>query len=129
MHIVIQLHFPFSIEGTVKIEAEYYIPPFQFVTGKQTVKKESVAYYVKSKTHQNALSIKAAKEKRTFSIPGPIEMRFQRMEAATLNKMEKLFRTAYYLALNERPFLDFDNILELQDLNGISVGQTYRNDK
>ena len=99
------------------------------MTGNQTVKKESVAYHVKSKTHGNALSIKATKEKKTLSIPGPIEMRFQRMEAATLDKMEKLFRTAYYLALNGRPFLDFDNLLELEDLNGISVGQTYRNDK
>ena len=44
-------------------------------------------------------------------------------------KMYKLFRTAYYLALSERPFTDYPKIIELQNLNGIELGETCQNDK
>ena len=41
--------------------------------------------------------------------------------------MEKLFRSAYYLVQAERPFRDFLKLLQLQEVNGLSFGQTYRN--
>jgi hypothetical protein len=44
-------------------------------------------------------------------------------------KMERLFRTAYYLAFKEKPFSDFKDCCELQNLNGIKLGETYMNDK
>jgi len=41
----------------------------------------------------------------------------------------KLFRTAYFLAKKERPFSDFPELLQLQNLNGLNLGKTYNNDK
>jgi len=43
--------------------------------------------------------------------------------------MMKLFRTAYFLAKKERPFSDFPELLQLQNLNGLNLGKTYNNDK
>ena len=51
------------------------------------------------------------------------------MDVVTFEKMQALFRTAYYLAHNECPFTDFPGLLELQYLNSVKVGETYRNDK
>lgn len=35
-----------------------------------------------------------------------------------------IFRTAYYIAKNNRLFRDHYNLIELQDLNGIKLGNT-----
>lgn len=43
--------------------------------------------------------------------------------------MDKLFRTAYYLVKNERPFTDFKDLLQLQKSNGLEIGETYITDK
>ena len=37
----------------------------------------------------------------------------------------KLFNTAYYIAKNERPFSDFNQLCMLQVKNGITLGETY----
>lgn len=50
------------------------------------------------------------------------------MDEVQMAKMEKLFTTAYYLAINERPFSDFPKLLELQAVNGLSLGETYFTD-
>ena len=41
----------------------------------------------------------------------------------------KLFNTAYYIAKNERPFSDFNQLCTLQVKNGVTLGETYLNDK
>ena len=51
------------------------------------------------------------------------------MKDAELDTVQKLFRTAYYLALKERPFLDFKPLIELQVANGVMLMDIYRNDK
>jgi len=35
----------------------------------------------------------------------------------------KVFRTAYYIAKNNRPFLDHTSLIELQKINGVSLGR------
>ena len=39
--------------------------------------------------------------------------------------MVMLFRSAYFLVKKERPYSDFPDIIELQSLNGLSLGETY----
>lgn len=41
----------------------------------------------------------------------------------------KLFNTAYYIAKNERPFSDFNQLCTLQVKNGVTLAETYLNDK
>ena len=43
-------------------------------------------------------------------------------------KMDKLFKTAYHIAIYEKPFADFPRLIELQQSNGIDLGETYCND-
>ena len=49
------------------------------------------------------------------------------MQKEQQEQMEKLFRSAYYLVQAERPFRDFPNLMQLQEVNGLFFGQTYRN--
>ena len=107
----------------------FFSSSFQFVTGCMTVKKESVQYHKASSCHERALQIRSAKERATQNIPTPIQEGFRKIDEATLVKMEKLFRTAYYIAKEERLFTDFPSLLQLQNLNGLSLGETYQNDK
>ena len=100
-----------------------------FITGNSTVKRESVNFHVKSSMHDRAVSAKAAHDRKLKNEPSDIEKGFQKMDLSTSLKMTKLFRTAYYIAQSERPFSDFPALVELQDMNGLSLGDTYHTDK
>lgn len=39
-----------------------------------------------------------------------------------LAKTDAVFRTAYYIAKMNRPFTDHDNLIELQEKNGVNLG-------
>ena len=93
------------------------------------MKKESVTHHKASAWHERALAIRNAQEKLKHNEKTAIEEGFSKMDDATLTKMDKLFRTAYYIAKSERPFKDFASLLVLQNLNGLSLGDTYQNDK
>lgn len=43
--------------------------------------------------------------------------------------MDKLLRTAYYIVKKEKPFADFKELLQLQNYNGLSLWETYFNEK
>ena len=100
-----------------------------FITGNSTVKRESVNFHVKSSMHDRAVSAKAAHDRKLKNEPSDIEKGFQKMDLSTSLKMTKLFRTAYYIAQSERPFSDFPALVELQDMNGLSLGDTYHTEK
>ena len=44
-------------------------------------------------------------------------------------KMKKLFDISYFIAKHERPFSDFEDFCKLHMKNGLSLGETYINDK
>ena len=50
------------------------------------------------------------------------------MPPGVQEKMQKLFRTAYYVASQARPFTDFASLILLQNKNGAALGDTYAND-
>ena len=45
------------------------------------------------------------------------------------DKMKKLFNISYFIAKHERPFSDFKDFFKLHVKNGLSLGETYINDK
>lgn len=49
-------------------------------------------------------------------------------DAQTLERLLKLFRSAYYIGLNEKPLSAFASLCKLQQLNGVKLGSTYLND-
>ena len=53
----------------------------------------------------------------------------QQMRSEELATVQRLFRTAAYLAVKERPFSDFTSLIDLQVANGVELMNIYRNDK
>ena len=39
-----------------------------------------------------------------------------------LEATQRIFRTAYYLAKNNRPYSDHGDLIELQQINGVDLG-------
>ena len=93
------------------------------------MKREAVRQHLKNPLHEKALKVKFAKASAEANQPSIIEKGFLKADEATLVKMDKLYRTAFYIAWKERPFTDFKDLLDLQTLNGITLGETYFNDK
>ncbi|XP_052806605.1 zinc finger protein 862-like [Mya arenaria] len=113
----------------LNVDLELAIDKGMFITGNKTVKRESVVYHVKSEMHTRALSVKAACDKQKRCQPGDLEKGFKNIEIKNSDTLNKLFKTAYYVAAEERPFSDFPSLLQLQESNGLSLGDTYHNDK
>jgi len=42
---------------------------------------------------------------------------------------DKIFRTAYFIAKNQRPFLDMPKLIDLQALNGVNMGRVLQTNK
>lgn len=50
----------------------------------------------------------------------------KQMEKENIEKMKLLFRT---VSLFEEPFTHFPRLIELQNLNGLNIGESYKSDK
>ena len=85
------------------------------------MKREAVRQHLKNPLHEKTLKAKFAKASAEANQPSAIEKSFLKADEATLVKMDKLYRTAFYIARKERPFTDFKDLLDLQTLNGITL--------
>ena len=59
----------------------------------------------------------------------PLGLTFLRLKSETLNKMQYLFNTAYFLAQEDLAFAKFERLCSLQSLNGVGIGTLYTNNK
>nr|XP_006822890.1 PREDICTED: zinc finger protein 862-like [Saccoglossus kowalevskii] len=87
---------------------------------------ESLRKHESSSIHRRAVQ-KVVIEKS--SNPRPLVSCVMNMDQTQYQRLQIIFRTAYYLAKNEKPFSDFADLLTLQEINGVKIGNTYRNDK
>lgn len=85
--------------------------------------------HIKSVSHIRAMGAKRAHHELEANELPRFEKSLEKADKQTLSNMDKLYRSAYYLVKKERPFSDFEPILELQELNGLKIGDRYRNDK
>ena len=53
----------------------------------------------------------------------------QQMSSDTEEKLKKLLNISYFIEKHERPFSDFEDLCKLHAKNGLSLGETYINDK
>jgi len=60
-----------------------------------------------------------AAEKRSENLKAAVLHQHREQYESTCN----VFRTAYYIAQQDRPYTDHPQLLELQQLNGLDVGQ------
>lgn len=79
-------------------------------------------------SHRHAKCVEAQKA-REAPMSTPIRLGLRNLNAMTEEKLVKLFNTAYYIAKNEPPFSDFNQLCMLQVKNGVTLGETYLNDK
>ena len=100
-----------------------------FVKGTANVKREAVIKHLKSNKHRQSESAWHVAKKLERNERTPILDGIVKMEQATEQRMVKLFRTAYYLAVCEKPMSDFAGLVRLQNANGGDLGNSYMNDK
>ncbi|CAC5379271.1 unnamed protein product [Mytilus coruscus] len=50
------------------------------------------------------------------------------MEKENEDKIKKLITTAYFICKHEKPFTDFPRLVDLQEVNGLDMGNFYRSD-
>ena len=100
-------------------------PTNPFVLGCTTLRKNTVDSHSRNRRHMRCMEAY-----RNAKKPGqaPMEKLLTTMPPLVQEKMTKLFRTAYYVAQQGRPFTDFGNLVKLQNLNGAALGETYAND-
>jgi hypothetical protein len=98
---------------------------FEFVTGITRIKVESLKSHMKPVLHLRAVEGEIAALRKSNNKPSKVEEGFQKIDASTSDKMCLLFKTAYHVAVYEKPFTDFERLIELQNANGISLGDTY----
>lgn len=93
--------------------------------GSNNFRIDSLAIHNTNLKHVRCVDALKAREN-----PGtaPLRMLLTSIPEATNDRLLRLFRTAYYIAKNGRPFSDFKGLCELQNLNGANLGQTYLND-
>ena len=73
-------------------------------------------------SHANSLiHIQAQEAKAAKNQPSELQKGFSKIEIDNCDKMCKLFSTAYYIAINEKPFSDFPGLIDLQLGNGIQL--------
>ena len=75
----------------------------------------------KIKKHLESDSHKSASELRLHAVENVIEKSVEETTAAPEETTAKVFKTAYYIALSERPYSDFESLNELQKLNGVDL--------
>ncbi|XP_078610753.1 zinc finger protein 862-like [Branchiostoma floridae x Branchiostoma japonicum] len=99
-----------------------------FRKGTKSLRLPNITSHEASPAHVTACNKKDASMLAVQNRPMP--MAVQRMEAKKVDQMSTLFRSAYYLAKQARPFSDFPMLMKLQRSNGLAtVGKTYLNDK
>lgn len=100
-----------------------------FSIGTSNLKKETVKKHFQSGQHADTLKIKIARQCIEANSDTKILKGLKQMEKGTEEKMIKIFRTAFHVAFYEKPFTEFPRLLELQECNGLLVGDSYKNDK
>ena len=96
-------------------------------SGTSSFRKQIVEAHERSELHIQAMAYKHTME--TSPSERPMEKLAHSMNLMELEQMKILFRTAFYLAKNNKPFRDFPELVKLQSANGLKVGENYCSDK
>ncbi|CAC5364605.1 unnamed protein product [Mytilus coruscus] len=96
-----------------------------FTIGCKSYKLDSIVKHEASKLHKKAAEIEINKAK-------PVEQSDARKIILSLNKdiynkLDKMFRTCQSIVLHDRPISDFIWSCEVDEMKGLSIGETYRN--
>ena len=79
--------------------------------------RKKINRHLKSTSHKAATDITAAREKAA------LENTVAAQQTAAHDDTCRVFRTAYYVAKNDKPYTDHPDLIDLQKANGASVGR------
>jgi hypothetical protein len=95
--------------------------------GSSDFKLESVIYHETSEQHLRSVGKQSAKENSTVNSAAAKIV--QSLNKNVFNRMTNLFRNVHALIKKRRPFTDFIWMCELDEIKGVDIGETYRNEK
>ncbi len=76
----------------------------------------------KMKQHEDSSSHKLAMEVFHKKGEKTIEKKLEKLSEKTLTKLCLLMRTAYSIAKNKRAYVEYEELVKLQELNGLDLG-------
>lgn len=115
-----------SIENTQGFNREW-------ISGTTNFRSSNVERHVKSKSHLKAMDIYYINQNEikspTEENQPTIENSFKVGEKILWERTKKKFEVTYFIAKEEIPFTKYEKILNLEEMHGVDVGSSYRNDK
>ncbi|XP_041357942.1 zinc finger protein 862-like isoform X3 [Gigantopelta aegis] len=102
----------------------------KYVDGTNNIKLDMVKKHGASDQHLLAVKLYTSSQVEAASSSSyNIKSAFKIQDKTNLDQVRKLLRTAFFIAKEELPFSLFPNILELQKIHGVQLGQGYSYDK
>ncbi len=93
--------------------------------GSSVFRKKGLKSHNNSAAHLRCMDADRA-AKKPHDAPLPAQVR--RMDDQTLQRLKKLFITAYFVTKLEMPFTAYPSQLDLQGKNGLEMGNAYQSD-
>ena len=72
--------------------------------------------------HKNSKAHISAQEINRSAVLSSLEKHINKSNKIELESTQRIFRTAYYLAKNNRPYCHHSDLIELQEINGTDLG-------
>ena len=105
MYCIVCRHFPNIVDKSSS-----------FFNGNNSFHLGNIKGHDQSRRH-----VRSVEAKKTREVPEAA----LNLNEQTLDKLEKLFNTAYFIARNGRPFSDFNQLCILQVKNGATLEETH----
>ena len=104
------------------------IKTVHFFTGSQAFHIGNIKAHASNRKHKACVLAKQQREQQERGSRNIVQC-LRQMTSDTEEKMKKLLNISYFIAKHERPFSDFEDFCKLHVKNGLSLGETYINDK
>ena len=99
-----------------------------FFTGSQAFHIGNIKAHASNQKHEACVLARQQREQQERG-SWDIVQSLRQMLSDTEEKMKKLFNISYFIAKHERPFSDFEDLCKHHVKNGLSLWETYINDK
>ena len=87
----------------------------------QKVLRKKVAKHASSKNHKDATEIISKQEKKV------IESSILSLKTKSKSLTEKCNHTAYYVGYHNRPYTNYEHLIQFQEKNGVDLGRILHN--
>ncbi|KAL4121579.1 hypothetical protein QTP88_014066 [Uroleucon formosanum] len=125
--VKVNLNIEKKPESHVRLSSEWtqcnIAPSGATIAKRKASLRKKISKHKSSQPHITAESIIAHSKQETF------ELQVLKTTKLQFKTTEKIFRTAYFIAKNQRPYIDLPKLVDLQVLNGTSMGRVLQSNK